>query len=91
LGRKNKNRICHFLDRHRQPFERLLITIVVWDYPMRKREVVLGRVPPDVKAWLRKQAEIHYSSQNAVLIAALRAAMIIEAERRQARAAATAE
>jgi hypothetical protein len=46
----------------------------------------LGRVPPDVKAWLIEQGRFHCCPQNAVLVKALRAAM--DAARREARAAA---
>jgi predicted transcriptional regulator len=52
------------------------------------KEVVLARVPPDVKEWLEKQAEFHCTSQNAVVVRALRAA--IDAERREARASGAA-
>jgi predicted transcriptional regulator len=52
------------------------------------KEVVLARVPPDVKAWLQEQAEFHCTSQNAIVVRALRAA--IDVERREARATAAA-
>jgi predicted transcriptional regulator len=48
------------------------------------KEVVLARVPPDVKEWLERQAEFHCTSQNAIVVRALRAA--IDVERREASA-----
>lgn len=42
---------------------------------MSERKPVQLRIPPDLKAWLAKQAEKNGSSQNSEVIRALRAAM----------------